>query len=67
MGDLPGGHAAGHRDHGGAELDRALVDAQPSGEQPVAVRVVHDAVGSRPRGASARAHIRAQSCRSARV
>ena len=36
-------HPAGDRDHGRAELDGALVDADAAGEQPVAVGVVHDA------------------------
>ncbi len=43
--DLPRGHAAGDRHHGGAELDRALVDAEAAGEQPVTVGVVHHAAG----------------------
>jgi hypothetical protein len=40
--DLPRGHAARHRDDGRAEALGALVEAQPAGEQPVAVGVVDD-------------------------
>ena len=53
--DLARRHAAGDRDHGRAELDGALVDAEAAGEQAVAVRVVHEAgrrgpgSGQRPR------------------
>ena len=43
-------HPAGDRHHGGAELDRALVEAQPAGEQPVPIGVVHDAARARARG-----------------
>ena len=50
-------HPAGHRNDGRAQLDRALVDAEPAGEQAIAVRVVHDR--ARPgagRGERPRAH-----------
>ena len=46
--DLPRRHPAGHRDDRGAQRDRALVNAQPAGEQPVPVRVV-DQAAARPR------------------
>ena len=52
---LPRGHPAGDRHHRGAELDRALVQSEAAGEQPVAVGVVDDAGrpgaggGQRPR------------------
>ena len=50
-------HPAGHGHHRRAQLDRALVNAEPAGEQPVAVGVVHQAarVGAR-RGQRAGAH-----------
>ena len=48
------GHAAGHRDHGAAELFGAIVGAQAPGEQAVAVRDVHD-VSSTPTGRADRA------------
>jgi hypothetical protein len=41
------GHAAGHRDHGRAELLGAVVRAQAAGEKAVAVRDVDD-VALRP-------------------
>jgi hypothetical protein len=40
--DLPRGHAARHRDDGRAEPLGALVEAQPAGEQAVAVGVVDE-------------------------
>jgi hypothetical protein len=58
---LPFGHPARHRDHGGAQGDRALVNAQAAGEQPVPIGVVHDASGGRARaGQRPRAHRRPQ-------
>ena len=52
---LPRRHPAGDRNHRRAELDRALVDSEPAGEQSVPVGVVHDRAwpgagrGQRPR------------------
>ena len=50
------GLAAGHRDHRAAEPLGAVVRAETAGEEPVAVRDVHDvaAAGRPPRGSSAR-------------
>ena len=47
-----GGHAAGHRDDGAAQPLRAVVRAQPAGEQAVAVGVVHMSPGGRRRRGS---------------
>ena len=38
---LPLGHAAGNRHHGAAELFRAVMRAEPAGEQAVAIGVGH--------------------------
>jgi hypothetical protein len=50
------GLAAGHRHDGAAESFRAVVRAQAAGEQPVAVRHVHDVSGSSTRGADRAGH-----------
>ena len=55
---LPFGHAAGHRHHGAAELFRAVMRAEPAGEQAVAIGVVHDHAGAAAGGADrARHHV----------
>ena len=46
---LAGGHAAGGRDHRAARALRAVVRAQPAGEQPVAVGDVHLVPGAAAR------------------
>ena len=52
------GHPARHRDHGAAELLRAVVRTQPPGKQPVAVGNVHDVPRPAARGANRPRHDR---------
>ena len=53
------GHAAGDRHHGAAELFRAVMHAEPAGEQAIAIGVVDDHAGAAARGADrARHHLR---------
>ncbi len=58
QGDLPFGHPAGDRHHRAAELLRAVVRAQPAGEQPVPVGVVQDVAGTAARGPDRAGHHR---------
>ena len=55
---LPLGHAAGHRDHRGAERLRAVVRAQPAGEEAVAVSDVDDVARAAARRADRARHHR---------
>jgi hypothetical protein len=65
--DLPFGHAAGDRHHRAAKLLRAVVCAQPAGEQSVPVGVVQDVAGTAARGRIERAIIAAHTSMSSRV
>src|SRR5699024_8219474 len=54
--DLPGGHSPGGRYHRGTEFLGAVVCAEASGEQPVAVRDVYLVLRSSTRGVDGPCH-----------